>query len=448
MKDTIKINFAVLNRISKWLETYSGNIQDSHKYMTETEAFLNKQDGSAVEALIQRSTEIKEKLQIHCAEIEVLKGKIDSSSEAMRGLLSPVWEDSAICVRLSSVAQFLETVNMQLAMAFAMPPINPTSEDYSYWVSDGIGGGHYTVDQWRYDNEEENGSYISSITNTDKTDYYDICQQSLSNMQSIYDNNIVPFFNLDNRLGGEFSDVTKMAEAVDGDSISDFARTIIIGFLIMRMIIETRIEKAKELNEKIASMIVEGLDATFTGEIPSIPFPIGDAWGVFIVDLKLKTNNPGATGEIEVILTDQLEALRYTVEKSGFLIAGGTDGIDFGVEVAGVNVTFDLSNLQAFGIFTARFETEPVDTDLFTLATSIEISKKFPDQKPQNAVQTEINSETIAPIIAIGAIIGLAILTVFVPVAAPATVPAMIAIVTLPAITSALIEEPPSAQTF
>ncbi|MCL2493413.1 MAG: hypothetical protein FWF33_05165 [Clostridiales bacterium] len=394
MKDTIKVDYNTFEKISKELAAYLENIDTGKTTLDQTQSFLDTQSGSAVEALTERRDEIDSYAAAHTFELEVLKKKIDSTVTGMKTLLAPISSDATIQVRMSSVAEFLEEVKTQLALAFALPPITPTSEKY-YRIVGPADATYRVEDTAKYAIEEANGDNISKIQNKDKDKYYDECLQHLGKMQSIYDNNITPFFNLDNRIGNEFADPMAVPKMVfeefknNPDMLKSF-----IGAQISLMLLETNKDKATEMEKALA----EALAAT--GENPAITtngmfeytFYANGAKCSYKVDLKAKANNPNATGEIELAVAGQLADLKNALGAKGsnFIFAVGTDGVNVQTTYKGMAAAWNSRILPTGNtisvIFTSIIDPE---TNPLGVTTSLDVSKQIQPPKAssiQNSV--------------------------------------------------------------
>jgi len=66
----------------------------------------------------------------------------------------------------------------------------------------------------------------------------------------------------------------------------------------------------------------------------------------------------------------------------------GTDGINFGAEVAGVTVTWDLTKMvPPLYILSGKFESEATNNDFVSVSAAMEIDKRMPREEPKPKYQ-------------------------------------------------------------
>ena len=218
MKETIIINYNALKKVSDDLASYFSNLTYSMGVLDQVENFLSTLKGEAVVALMGRNSDIKSYYQKQLNWAKTMQDCIDSAVPALEGLLSPKAADGTITVRLASVAMFVGMIApTQATITYTLPPISPTTEEHYYYTYD-LTGAHKHRDQPKYDAEEANGGAISTITTSESPSSHGSSMEHIGDMQRIYNNNILPFFNMDNQLGSDLKNMDKLlAEGKYGD---------------------------------------------------------------------------------------------------------------------------------------------------------------------------------------------------------------------------------------
>jgi len=91
--------------------------------------------------------------------------------------------------------------------------------------------------------------------------------------------------------------------------------------------------------------------------------------GYFNVNAKLQSNTPGAIAALEADIVNQLNSITFNAQQVGMFVAAEKDGFNFGAEVDGVEVAWDLSKIAA-GIISVTFSLPGPKIDDFSTGSS------------------------------------------------------------------------------